>query len=243
MKIFFIDETDRQRSGQRGRAYFVLCGLIIEIDKIIKAGSELEKILVQHHIDSLKAARKNRLNKSDKIKITEDIFAILKRCGVEVRAVYLGELTMSLERKISDTYFGALDFLIERFFLSLKKDKEGGLVIMDSLNSKTEAELRRKFFKHIQNEGQTWVMSGKKDPYKNRIYPWLLFSDDDTNIFLQATDLIASSLNSSIWNSISNDVFSVEELPQKNEFLKIYWPLFAKSLAGKVNGWGVKIWN
>jgi len=243
MKIFFIDETSRQKDNQHARAYFVLCGLIIDADDLIKANSELEEIKEQHHINSLKAARKDKLNKSEKLKITNEIFSILKKYNVEVRAVYLGELTMRSERKVSDTYFGAIDFLVERLFLSLKRDNTTGLVVMDNLNHKTEAELKRKFFKYIQNESQTWVASGKKDPYKSRVCSWLLFSDDDTNTFLQATDLIASSLNSAIWNAISDNDFDVEKLSEKNEYLKVYWPLFAKSPTGKVSGWGVKIWN
>ncbi|MDD5638560.1 MAG: DUF3800 domain-containing protein [Candidatus Pacebacteria bacterium] len=243
MKIFFIDETDRQKDGQRARAYFVLCGLIIDADDLIKVDSELEDIKKQHHINSLKVARKARLNKSEKLEITNEIFSILKKYNIEVRAVYLGELTMRSERKVSDTYLGALDFLVERLFLSLKKNNTTGLIVMDNLNHKTEAKLKKKFFKYIQNESQIWVVSGKKDPYKSRVCSWLLFSDDDTNTFLQVTDLIASSLNSAIWNAISDNDFDVEKLSGKNEYLKVYWPLFAKSSTGKVSGWGVKIWN
>lgn len=243
MKIFFIDETDKQRDGQRSRAYFVLCGLIIDAEDLIQVDDELEEVKEQYHINSLKAARKGRLNKSEKIEITKKVLSILKKFKVEVRAVYLGEYTMKTERQISDTYFGALNFLIERFFLSVKGDGTTGLIVMDNLNHKTEAELRKKFFKHIKNESQVWATSKKVDPYKKRICSWLIFSDDDSNVFLQATDLIAASLNSAIWNSINSDDFNVEKLPEKNEYLDIYWPLFAKSSSGKVSGWGIKIWN
>lgn len=243
MKVFFIDETSRQKNGQTTPAYFVLCGLIIDADDLIKISGKLEKIREEYHINSLKMARKAGLKRDKKIKMANKICLVLKKYSVEVRAVYIGQLTMKIERRISNTYFGALDFLVERFFLSLKRDKTTGLVIMDNLNHKTEAELRRKFFRHIQSESQIWVKSGKKNPYKNRVCSWLLFSDDDTNPFLQVTDLIAVSLNSAIYKSISNDDFDVEKLPEKNEYLKIYWSLFAKSLTGKVKGWGVKIWN
>lgn len=243
MKILFIDETDRQKGNQHNRAYFVLCGLIIEVSTMFKASSELEGLLVKYHMNSLKEARKNKLDKSEKVKITKDVFKILKKYDSGVRAIYLGDLTMKLEQKISNTYLESLGFLIERFFLSLNRDRESGLVIMDSLNPKTEADLRKKFYKQIQNGYQMWSKSEKKNPFKSRIFPWLLFSDDDTNVFLQVTDLIAASLNSSIWNSINGGILEVEKLPQKNEYLRIYWPLFIKSPTGKVDGWGVKIWN
>ncbi len=231
------------KDGQRGRAYFVLCGLIFDANDLIKAATELEKIGERHTISTLKSARKNKLNQTQKLKITEEIFSVLKKYKVEARAVYLGEYSMKSERKISDTYLGALDFLIERFFLSLKKNDETGLVVMDNLDHKTEANLTKKFFKHIQNDSQSWVTSDKKDPYKNRLCSWLIFSNDDTNSLLQATDLVATSLNSAIWIGVSNKDLDVEKLAEKNAYLKIYWPLFAKSLTGKVSGWGLKIWN
>lgn len=243
MKVFIIDETDRQRDREKNKAYFVLCGLIIDADDIVKTSDELGDILDKHHIKTLKTARKGGLSKAQRNEITEEVFSVLKKYNVEARAIYLGEYTMRTKREVSDTYLGALDFLIERYFLSLKRDNTTGLVVMDNLSHKTESELRKKFYKHIKNEGQTWITSNKTDPYKRKICAWLLFSNDDDNVLLQATDLIAASLNGAIWKSISDDDFKVEELPQKNEFLDTYWPLFAKSASGKVSGWGVKIWN
>ncbi|HAW59229.1 MAG TPA: hypothetical protein DCX03_09520, partial [Bacteroidales bacterium] len=108
---------------------------------------------------------------------------------------------------------------------------------------RNEAILKKKYFQHIKENGQIWITSSKVDPYKNRICPWLIFSEDNYNTFLQATDLIASSLNSAIWESISSDNFSLSKLPEKNKFLKIYWPLFVRSPNGTVSGWGIEIWN
>lgn len=243
MKLFFIDETDRQRDTQLKRTYFVLCGLMIDSEDLIKADTEFDDIKNQHNLKNLKDTRKKGLSKKERLEITNKVFGVLKKYKAEVRAIYLGEYTMKAEREISDTYFGALDFLIERLFLTLKKKDSSGLIVMDNLNKKTEAILKKKYFQHIREGGQVWITSGRVDPYKNRICPWLIFSEDDCNTFLQVTDLIAASLNSAIWESIGSDNFSLAKLPEKNKFLDIYWPLFVRSPKGTVGGWGIKIWN
>lgn len=242
MKIFFIDETDKQRDSDKLRAYFVLCGLILDSEDLIKIGDELGKILEENNIKSLKSARKERIDKEKKYEITRGVFSILKKYNAEVRATYFGERIMKSNQEISDTYFGALDFLLERFFLTLKKENSTGLVVMDNINHKTEAILKKKFYKFISNEYQSWFESWTKDPYRKRICPYLLFSDDDKNILLQATDLIAASLNNAIWNNGSKDL-NIENLYKQSEYLNIYWPLFAKSSTGKISGWGIKIWD
>ena len=243
MKVFLIDETSRQKTGTKGHSYFVLCGLILNADHLIKLAAELEVIAEYYKIQTLKGSRTSKFTASKKLEMTEKIFSSLSKYEVEARAIYLSEKTVRAADKYIDTYLGALDFLIERFFLSLKSEDGPGLIIMDSLNPKTEADLRKIFYTHIKNTSQSWVMSDKKHPYKDKICTWLLFSDDETNPMLQATDLIAASLNSAIWSCQGDKFVDVEKLPEKNDYLKIYWPLFAKSNMGKVSGWGVKIWD
>lgn len=243
MKIFFIDETSRQKDTQLKREYFVLCGLMIDSEDLTKIDSELDDIKNLYKLSNFKETRKTGLNEKVKLEITNKIVEILREHKAEVRAIYLGEYTMSKEREISDTYFGALDFLIERLFLSLKNQNSSGMIIMDSMNHKTEMSLKKKYFKHIKENGQVWITSNKIDPYKKRICPWLIFSDDETNSFIQVVDLIAVALNSAIWTSISSDDFSVSKLPDRNKFLKAYWPLFVRSPQGNIGGWGIKIWN
>lgn len=244
MKAFFIDETDRQRDTHKARAYFVLCGIVVDTDNLISIDKELQDILSAHNIISLKAARKDHLSKADKLCITKEVFDVLTKYKAEVRAAFLGELTMRTKRRVSDTYLGALDFLLERYFLLLKAEGTTGMVVMDSLNRATENELKTKYSKHIHTEGQVWIRQPHKvDPYRDRICPWLIFSEDNNNLVLQATDLIAASLNSSIWNCPDRSAIDVNTLPNRNEYLEIYWPLFAHSSKGRVDGWGVKIWN
>lgn len=244
MKILLIDETDKQRDSSKARAYFVLCGMVVGGDDMVKISNELEDILDKYKIATLKTARKGGLTISKKLIITTSVFKILSKYHVEIRAAFLGEYTMRTKRKVSDTYLGALDFILERYFLSLKSCGESGLVVMDNLDRPTENELKKKYCRHIRTEGQVWVSApNKKDPYKNKICSWLLFSEDDNNLLLQATDLIAASLNNAIGNSISKNALDVEKLPSENAYLQIYWPLFAKSPKGKVSGWGVKLWN
>lgn len=244
MKLLFIDETDKQKSKNK-KYYFVLCGLVVNGDSLISLTKELNNICESYKLKSLKDTRKRNLKTDIKIEITKRIHEVLKEVKAEARSAFLGNITLEGIRKVNDIYFGALTFLVERYFLSLKASEETGVIIFDSVDKKLENHLRKKFFNYISNEKLVWAMSGRVEgAYKDRIYPSLLFSNDEHSIILQATDLIATCLNSAIWKDFQKgEGIDIENLYKKNEYLKIYWPLFAKSSAGKVNGWGIKVWQ
>lgn len=77
-----------------------------------------------------------------------------------------------------------------------------------------------------------------------RIFPSLLFSNDEYSNILQIVDLIGVSLNSALFNQLNkNPTINVNNLPNYNKYLEIYWPLFEfNPRNGSVNGWGLKIW-
>lgn len=243
MKLLFIDETDRQKSKNK-KYYFVLCGLVVNGDNLISLAKELNNICESYKLKSLKDTRKRNLKKDIKIEITKRVYKVLKEGKVEARSTFLGNITLESIRKVNDIYFGALTFLVERYFLSLKASDETGVIIFDSVDKKLENQLRKRFFDYIASEKLIWAVSGRiEGDYKDRIYSSLLFSNDEHSIILQATDLIANCLNSAIWKDFEKGAIDIENLYKNNEYLKIYWPLFVKSPAGKINGWGIKVWQ
>ena len=110
------------------------------------------------------------------------------------------------------------------------------------MNEVLQGKLRKELFEFISEEKM--VMHGAdKGFYKDRIFPAVLFSKDDYNNILQASDLIANCLMSAVWHYRKNEkIIEIERIIEKNQFLKIYWPLFVKNSSGKVSGWGIKIW-
>jgi hypothetical protein len=243
MRILFIDETDKQKN-KNNRYFFVLCGLVTKGESLINLTNELNQIKESYKLDTLKDTRKTNLKKSIKIEITNKIYNSLKNNGAEIRSAFIGNISLRSIKTVNDVYFGALTFLIERYFLTLKDKNDTGIVIFDSVDKKLEGKLRKKFFDHILNEKLVWAVSGRVEGYyKERIFPSIFFSNDEHSTVLQVTDLIATSLNSAIWADLKKDILDVENLANKNDYLKIYWPLFVKSPVGKVNGWGIKIWQ
>jgi len=243
MRFLFIDETDKQKN-KNNKYFFVLCGLVINGDNLISLTTELNQIKEESKLRTLKDARKTSLKRDRKIEITKRIYNSLKNNKTEVRSAFIGNISLRNIQAVNDVYFGALTFLIERYFLTLKKEDDIGIVIFDSINKKLENKLKKKFFKYILNEKLVWAISGRVEGYyKDRIFPSIFFSNDEHSTVLQATDLIATSLNSAIWADFQKGILDVENLLAKNEYLKIYWPLFVKNPEGKVNGWGIKIWQ
>ncbi len=137
-----------------------------------------------------------------------------------------------------------MSFLLERFTLSLLDNKDSGLVIFDKVNRDLENKLRTKFYKYIREETITFHYGTRPvAEFKNHIYPSILFADDHHSTLIQAVDLVATPLNSALVSALKGGKrVVVADLPERNQFLKIYWPLFSKSPGGDVDGWGVKIW-
>jgi len=247
MRLFFIDETDRQEGAQG--PFFCICSLAIGGENLLIASNELEDIKVKYSLSNLKDARKTGLPEATRLALTKEIYDCLSKYNVKVRATIIGDFTLSKHPPKEDSYMGAISFLIERFVLSLKDDKETGIIVFDSVEEKLQKKLREQFYEHIRNEKLTmfsrYTLTTKiLGQYRDYLYPSILFSDDRHSILIQAVDLMATSLNSAIVNVLKVEKFiKIPDLPQNNPFLGIYWPLFMRSPGGEVAGWGIKVWN
>ena len=244
MKIIFIDETDRQASATV-RAFFCICGLVIDDSEAISLINELEVIKNRHELSNLKDSRKTGLDESVRMAITTEIFDCLSKHKVQIMAIVLGSFSLSFNLAKDDMYMGAMSFLIERFTLSLMKLATSGLTVFDGVEKTLEKSMREKFYKYVQADVIQMPWDAKpKGSTKDFVHPTLFFADDDQCVLIQAVDLIATSLNSAIVNATkSGPVISVDDLPKNNKFLEIYWPLFVTSPKGSVKGWGIKIWD
>lgn len=244
MKLLFVDETDRQANATN-RTFFCICGLSIDESVVLVASNELEEIKTRYGLSNLKDSRKTSLGEATKISLTTEVFACLSKHGVKIVGIILGDFSLSFNLPKKDMYMGAMSFLMERFALSLVKEKTNGVVIFDSVDHALEKDLRQKFYEYIREEKVQMAFDAvPRCAFRDEILPSLLFSDDNHSVLVQAVDLIATSLNSAIVNTTkSGESITVSSLPTGNKFLTIYWPLFAASPAGKVEGWGVKVWD
>lgn len=195
---------------------------------------------MKYELENLKNLRK--IPKEAKEDILEEIYMILSQHNVSIISTIIGDYTLN---RIYDSYkgyqadarirFQALKFLIERFNIHLNRREKDGIIIFDSLNYKIERNLRSLSYDFISRG------------FKKRIYPAVLFSNDEHSEILQTSDSVALALNSAIFRSLGKEEMllskvNVEKLPYENPYLKKYWPLFEKDSYGRVKGWGVKVW-
>lgn len=244
MKLLFVDETDRQANAT-SRTFFCICGLSIDESVVLTASNELEEIKTHYGLSNLKESRKSGLDEATRISITTDVFNCLSKFEVKIVGIILGDFSLSFGLPKKDMYMGAMSFLMERFALSLVKERASGLVIFDSVDHALEKDLRQKFYEYIREEKVQMVFDANpRCAFRDEILPSLLFSDDNHSVLIQAVDLVATSLNSAIVNTAkSGTPIIVSSLPAGNKFLAIYWPLFATSPGGKIEGWGIKVWD
>ena len=241
MQILVADETDKEKAGKL--VFFCIISLTVDDEKLLTVNKFLDQIRSAYNLVTLKGSRKNRLSEPERLKITEEIFNILKKYDVKARAIIIGDFTLSRPMKREELYIGALDFIIERWFFTLKKENKSGLVIFDTVGKKIEGPLRKKFYKYI-SEGECRYDTKLVGYFRDHIFPDILFSDDDSNLLMQAADLVGTSLNGALASSLKEgEYLDIEKLESKNKFLKIYWPLFMKNYQGKVSGRGIKLWN
>jgi hypothetical protein len=243
----FVDESERQ--NKKDRAYFTLCGLIVDATKIIKLERALEDFRKNHQINNLKDLRKSGLPEDTRIAASRELSTILESNECQMIAAVLGSsslksnhVLMNVHTRYSDT----LDFIVERFFLYLRNHNDEGMIFMDKVESNAEHYLREYFFGKICDE--PYYYFDKVFRYSDRIYPSLNFSDDKRSGILQLTDSIAAPLNASIYSAIlehkrSGKEWGLEELPNYNKFLEVYWKIFNRSKDGRVAGYGIKWWD
>ncbi len=256
MKFLFIDESERQKMGTH-KYSFCLCGLMIDYTSLIDAILALGNIKNNYDMTSFKDVR-GKLARGKKREITEKIAGTLRGHKCIVLSSILGDIALGKVDEVDNCYFDAMCFLIERFFINLQLENAQGILVFDELDEKKKKKLKRKIFEYITMEPQK--MRGKiKGYYRSRIFPEVLFSNDEFNVLLQVTDLIATSLNQAIWQKIKEvrkrrltrgevrchlgEIVEIEELPKYSPYLEIYWPLFIKNPRnGTVSGWGIKAW-
>src|SRR3989338_7250132 len=119
MKFLFIDESSKQQN--KNKYFFALTGLMIGKDKLINLENELRALKIKYGMKNLKALRGAML-KDEKLSCTSKIIEILKKNQVQILSSVLGRVALKDTENINNSYFGALTFLIERFFLHLRRE-------------------------------------------------------------------------------------------------------------------------
>lgn len=147
-------------------------------------------------------------------------------------------------RNFEDCYLESIAFMIDRFFINLNMSKDVGWVVHDSVEG-SEKKFKEGFKNYVTT--QIFSLPTWKPGYKisDRIYPCLSFFEDENCGLLQCSDLIALALNNAIWKDpkkLFEHDLNIENLKKNNEFLGIYWDLFARNKKGEVDGAGIKIW-
>jgi hypothetical protein len=242
MQILFADESERDKT-LKNRPFFCIAGLCVEEEKLRDINDRLNLLLDTHGLANLKETRTKGLNEATKLQITEDICTILSQNSVVARAIIIGDSTITSTTTREQKYMSAFFFLIERWYITLRKNSASGLMIFDMLGSKAELPLSKLFYEHVTTRESTH--EGKSyGKFKNHIYPTLLFSPDENCPLLQVADLIGVSLNSAVTQAFKkHKIIPIAELPEENPMLKTYWQLFLKSPGGRISGWGIKMWN
>lgn len=243
MKILFIDES--KKLELKKRKFFLLLGVVVDSEKMFRLESKLRILKSQHSLNNFKQLKTNNLNIKEKKKICRKMVDILKEFDCFVLSIILGPITMKNVQSFEDCYLEAIGFLIDRFFLNLNMSKDFGWVVHDSVEG-SEKNFKEGFKKYVTT--QIFSLPKWKYGYKisERVYPCLSFFDDNHCEILQCSDLIALALNNAIWKRIkelSEHDLQIENLKDKNDFLKIYWDLFVKNpKTGEVNNYGIKLW-
>jgi len=242
MKIMFIDES--KKVELKKRKFFLLLGVVIDSEKMFGIESELRSLRNKYELANLSKLKTNHLDIETKKDICKEFARILKESNSFVLSIILGSITMKNTNNFEDCYLEAIGFMVDRFFLNLNISKDFGWVVHDSVEG-SEKSFREGFKKYVNT--QIFSLPKWKYGYKisDRIHPCLSFFEDENCGVLQCSDLIALALNNAIWKDVKKLLehdLNVENLKDKNDFIGIYWDLFAKNKNGEVNGAGIKIW-
>ncbi len=240
MQLLFADETEKTKG--KDKLFFCICSIAIDESKVIETNRALSGILVKYGLSSLKESRKSGLSEGARLSIAQDITDILGGAGAKVRAIVIGEFTMSRPIVRAELYSSAMSFILERWYFTLNKNDERGIAIFDSMDSHLQRDFGKKFAEYVATEECKW-QTKSYGFFRDRIHPSLLFTADENSILIQAADCIGTALNNAYANSLRDHKLGITDLPNENKFLKIFWPLFMRSPGGRVPGYGIKIWN
>lgn len=235
MKIMFVDETSKTKDN---KCFLCLCGVIVDASNVAKLESELQKFKKENDFINFKDFR-NPDNMEVKLKLTQEINKILQKNEVNIISSVILEDSLKTIKLNNRNNFEALQrfhdlyFILERFSFHLNRRSKTGMIIFDSLDKKIEKNMGKLFFEEIS----------KSNKFRN-IFSSLLFSKDEYINILQIADLIGVSLNSALYKSMKKyKRIKVDELPQFNPYLDIYWNLFEiNKNTNSVGGWGLKVW-
>lgn len=242
MKIMFVDES--KRVELKKRKLFLSLGIIVDSEKMFEIESKLKVLRNKYSLDNFKKLRTNAFDIKKKKYICNEFTKILKESNSFVLSIILGSITMGNVRNFEDCYLESIAFMIDRFFINLNMSKDVGWVVHDSVEG-SEKKFKEGFKNYVTT--QIFSLPTWKTGYKisDRIYPCLSFFEDENCGLLQCSDLIALALNNAIWKDpkkLFEHDLNIENLKKNNEFLGIYWDLFARNKKGEVDGAGIKIW-
>ncbi len=244
----FIDESDKQKSSENSNElFFSLTGVIIDSDNLISLENDIfdfkSELKEKYQLESLKELRRTlKIRKEDKLQATKKIVSILTKHNLKVISIVISHPERKTSKKaVADNYLSAISFIVERFYLHIKKQKTTGIIIHDSLSdSKVEKLVSDSYNKNILTK---CFFDEKSKLFKKKIYPLLFFANDVHSNLLQVSDLISSSMINAYYEYLKTDNKKINEICDCNIYLKEYWDLYEKNPKnGEVDGWGIKIW-
>ena len=241
MEILFIDESDVYSSGNR--ECLILTGLSIKEEDLLKVEDKLEELKLSLNLKNLKELRTSRLRTEQKLDYTDKIIRILKETNIKVIS---SVLNVGWD-EYRDSYFGGLVFIIERFFLRIKRNNEKAFIISDSFDRNISSYVSAKASDYLRNQEIT-LHGESKGKIKESIYPALFFQNDNYSNLLQVVDLICGSLQFAVREfKVSNPTSTIKGnedlLKDMNPYLEKYWIFFEKGFRNSVTGWGIKTWD
>jgi len=242
MEFIFIDESEYNKKEKK--EWFILCGVMINAENVLETEELIRELKDKHKINSLKELRiGKKFDSGEKLKITLEIVDILEKYNVCVTSIIFGDLN----KEYYQNYFSALTFIMERFYLKVRRNNEKGMIICDSIDKSLAVKVSDVTREYLINN-EVSIRGKSKGKIRNKIYPSILFLKDEHSELLQITDLICSSLQFSLWGfSKKNPTLSIknneDSLLEFSQYLKAYWKLFETDINQKVSGWGIKTWD
>jgi hypothetical protein len=230
-------------------------GSIVNIKNLFNTENELKETATEYGIKTLKDLRDtSNLRKEVKVKATDKLASIMEKYEIQVISCILSYRNFKISGsknenpiispQLEKDYEEALTFLVERFYLFLKRNQLNGIIIFDEFKGKKDFEKSVYNFLSGKKSLIEYLPTSKRD-YSGVIYPSILWANDQYSAILQLTDLVLSSLHGAYRKYlIEKDVIpdNLEELQNYNIYLKKYFKFFQRSKDGKVDGWGIKLW-
>lgn len=247
MKLMFIDESKKQGRGDSKEA-FVMAGVVIDSKNLFNLEEDISELKLRYGINNIEDIRKIE-ERDARLAFTAELREILLKNKCYILSAIYGEVALNNFKKIEEVYPACFYFLLERFFINLNIEDEEGIIFHDEFGK----PYGRSFIQSSYNEINTGEFScswnKKKTPFKKRIHTQVFFGNDNYSNVFQVADVIATTINNSyikLKNSLGN-IFMVKQnislLREENDYLKIYWDIFAKNKkTSDPSGYGVKIW-